>query len=134
MYLRYFQPMKLSQRMAHERLTRICFIDYDREMALVVEAKKADGTTEIIAVGRLSKQHGRNEAELAAWFATSSRARDLGTELYRRLLQVAQDEHISKVVSSMLGENREMRRVCEKLGFTTKEELEDNMVKAEKNL
>jgi hypothetical protein len=27
-----------------------------------------------------------------------------------------------------------MRRVCEKLGFGIKEELEDNMVKAEKNL
>ena len=39
-YLRYFQPLKLSQRTAHERLTRICFIDYDREMALVVEHKK----------------------------------------------------------------------------------------------
>jgi acetyltransferase len=31
--LRYFQPMELSQRTAHERLTRICFIDYDRETA-----------------------------------------------------------------------------------------------------
>ena len=39
-YLRYFQPLKLTQRTAHERLTRICFIDYDREMALVVERTK----------------------------------------------------------------------------------------------
>ena len=65
-YLRYFQPLKLTQRTAHERLTRICFIDYDREMALVVERKKSDGTPDIIAVGRLSKIHGRPEAELAA--------------------------------------------------------------------
>ena len=36
-YLRYFHLMNLSQRIAHERLTRICFIDYDREMALVAE-------------------------------------------------------------------------------------------------
>ena len=36
--LRYFHAMKLSTRVAHERLTRICFIDYDREMALVAEA------------------------------------------------------------------------------------------------
>ena len=42
-YLRYFQPLKLRQRTAHERLTRICFIDYDREMALVAERKNADG-------------------------------------------------------------------------------------------
>src|SRR5580704_4948456 len=36
-YLRYFQPLKFTQRTAHERLTRTCFIDYDREMALVAE-------------------------------------------------------------------------------------------------
>src|SRR5499427_3824338 len=64
-YLRYFQPLKLRQRTAHERLTRICFIDYDREMVLVVEHKNGDGETEILAVGRMSKQHGRDEAELA---------------------------------------------------------------------
>jgi acetyltransferase len=103
-------------------------------MALVVEAKKADGTSEIIAVGRLSKQHGRNEAELAALVRDEFQGKGLGTELYRRLLEVAKDERIGKVVSTMLGENREMRRVCEKLGFGTKEELEDNMVKAEKTL
>ena len=36
--LRYFHAMKLSTRVAHERLTRICFIDYDREMALVADS------------------------------------------------------------------------------------------------
>ena len=42
-YLRYFHPLKLSQRIAHERLTRICFIDYDREMALVAEHRTMPG-------------------------------------------------------------------------------------------
>src|SRR5205823_1816906 len=35
--LRYFAPLKLGQRVAHERLTRVCFNDYDRELALVAE-------------------------------------------------------------------------------------------------
>jgi RimJ/RimL family protein N-acetyltransferase len=50
------------------------------------------------------------------------------------LLDVAKDERIEKVVSTMLGENREMRRVCEKLGFTITEEMEENMVKGEKTM
>jgi hypothetical protein len=33
-FFRYFAQQKLELRIAHERLTRICFIDYDREMAL----------------------------------------------------------------------------------------------------
>ncbi len=75
-YLRYFQPLKLTQRTAHERLTRICFIDYDREMALVVERKKPDGTPEIIAVGRLSKIHGRPRPNWPRLCRMNSRARD----------------------------------------------------------
>ena len=51
-YLRFFQPLKLTQRTSHERLTRACFIDYDREMALVVEGTNAAGEPEILAVGR----------------------------------------------------------------------------------
>jgi acetyltransferase len=36
-YLRYFLPLKLDYRVSHERLITKCFIDYDREMALVAE-------------------------------------------------------------------------------------------------
>src|SRR5262249_34493551 len=55
-YLRYFQALKLSQRVAHERLARLCFIDYDREMALVAERRDPrSGEPEVVAVGRLIK-------------------------------------------------------------------------------
>jgi acetyltransferase len=37
-YLRYFCSLSLSRRVAHERLLRICFGDYDREIALVAES------------------------------------------------------------------------------------------------
>jgi acetyltransferase len=33
---RYFAPIQLEYRVTHERLTRICFNDYDREIAIVV--------------------------------------------------------------------------------------------------
>jgi acetyltransferase len=131
-YLRYFQPLKLTQRTAHERLTRICFIDYDREMALVVDRKKPDGTTEIIAVGRLSKIHGRPEAELAALVQDEFQNKGLGVELYTRLIQVARDHRLTKVHSNMLGENKEMQHLCKKLGFhLSAPDLEDNLVLAE---
>jgi acetyltransferase len=130
-YLRYFQPLKLSQRTAHERLTRICFTDYDREMPLVVERKKADGTSEILAVGRLSKLHGRNEAELAALVSDGAQHLGLGSELYRRMLQVAKDEKIAVVSSNMLSENHEMRAICVRLGFKLQSSVEDNTMHAE---
>jgi len=133
-YLRYFQPLKLSQRTAHERLTRICFIDYDREMAIVAERKSEDGQREIIAIGRLSKIHGRNEAELAVLVDDRWQHQGLGTELYARLIAIAKDESILRVVSTILAENREMRAICQKHGFTLKADLEDGTIRAELNL
>lgn len=133
-YLRYFQPLKLTQRTAHERLTRTCFIDYNREMALVAERKNEAGEAEILAVGRLSKLHGRDEAELAAVATDAAQHKGLGTELYRRLIELARDEKLSRVVSTMLPENREMRAVCVKHGFKMFTSLEDNAIRAELEL
>jgi len=134
-YLRYFQPLKLTQRTAHERLTRICFIDYDREMALVAERKKPDGSPDIIGVGRLSKIHGRPEAELAALVQDELQGQGLGVELYKRLIQVARDQRLQTVHSNMLGENKEMQHLCKRLGFKlSAPDLEDNLVLAELTL
>jgi len=131
-YLRYFQPMKLSTRTSHERLTRICFVDYDREMVLVVEHKTEDDRPQIIAIGRLSKTRGgANEAELAVLVDDRYQGQGLGTELYRRLISVARDEKLKRVVSTILGENREMRTICEKLGFRMEADLDEGTVRAE---
>jgi len=129
-YLRYFQPLKLSQRTAHERLTRICFIDYDREMALVVEQKKEGCDPEIIAIGRLSRVRGRDDAEMAVLVDDRFQHQGLGTELYRRLIEVARDEHMTSVISTILNENREMQAICRKLGFRLEANMDDGTIEA----
>jgi len=133
-YLRYFQPLKLSHRTAHERLTRICFIDYDRELALVVESKTKEGTPVIIAIGRLSKLRGRNEAELAVLVDDRHQHLGMGTELYRRLVQIARDEKLECVVSIILSENQDMLRICERIGFQLHSDMEDGTIRAELRL
>ena len=133
-YLRYFQPLKLTQRTAHERLTRICFIDYNREMALVAERKNEAGEPELLAIGRLSKIHGRDEGELAAVAIDAAQHKGLGTELYTRLIAVAREAKLKMLISNMLPENREMRALCVKLGFKMHSNLEDNMIRAELDL
>lgn len=118
-YFRYFGAMKLSRRVAHERLTRICFVDYDREMALVAEYQNPDtGKPQILAAGRLSKQHGVNEAEFSMLVSDPYQKQGLGTELLRRLVQIGRDEKLDRIVAEILAENVPMQRVCEKVGFT----------------
>ena len=129
-YLRYFQPLKLTQRIAHERLTRICFIDYDREMALVAEYDDPERGKSIIGVGRLSKLHGREDAEVAVLVRDDFQGQGLGTELVRRLMVIAKEENLKHVHSTMLGINREMRVIFTKLGFKIDVDLEEDLISA----
>jgi acetyltransferase len=132
---RYFHAMKYSTRVAHERLTRICFIDYDREMALVADHKDPEtGERRIMGVGRLSKIRGTDEAEFALLVSDQFQGRGLGSELLRRILQVGRDEQVARVVGDILPENVEMLRVCEKVGFKLTRDLEDAVVRAEMEL
>ena len=124
-YLRYFHMIGLQARVAHERLTRICFIDYDREMALVaVYQDPQTGDRSIIGVGRFSKLHGTNEAEFGMLISDRYQRKGLGTELLGRLLQVGKDEKLDRISADILSENRGMQRVCEKVGFQLVREMD----------
>jgi len=125
-YLRYFHLMNLPQRVAHERLTRICFIDYDREMALVAERQG-----EILGVARLTRMLGTNDAEVAVLISDHIHGRGLGKEMLARLVIVGGDEKLGALKADILPDNRDVMRICEKLGFTLHHSVEDEVVKAE---
>ena len=117
-YLRYFHMEKLSTRVAHERLLRKCFIDYDREMALVAEHDNPEsGKREIIAVGRMTKSPGAREAEIAVLVADQFQHCGLGSELLRRLMQVGRDEKLDRIIMTILPENMAMRALASRFGF-----------------
>jgi len=117
-YQRYFNHLKLDQRVAHERLTRICFNDYDREIALVVELKSSDHARgEILGVGRLSKARGLNEAEFALLISDSWQHQGIGSELLKRLIRIGHDEKLSRITADILGDNQPMLHVTRKAGF-----------------
>jgi acetyltransferase len=118
-YLRFFQPLQLAQRTAHERLTRMCFIDYDRELALVATRSESGmQQPELLAVVRLSKVHGTGTAELTLIVKDDFQHHGLGRELARRAIEVARAEKVSKLEGNTLPENTEMQDLCRKLGFT----------------
>ncbi|HUC85512.1 MAG TPA: bifunctional acetate--CoA ligase family protein/GNAT family N-acetyltransferase [Candidatus Acidoferrales bacterium] len=117
-YNRYFSALKLSQRVAHERLTRICFNDYDREIALVAELKVPKGEEKkILGVGRLSKQHTPDEAEFAVLVNDEWQRQGLGSELLRRLIEIGRDEKLQHLSGAILADNHAMQHICRKVGF-----------------
>jgi acetyltransferase len=134
-YNRYFHMVQLGQRVTHERLTRACFIDYDREMALVAEHEDPTaGSRQIIGVGRLIKIRGTNEAEVAVIVSDPYQNLGIGSELVRCLLDFGRREQLARLIATILPENRAMQRVLKNLGFKVRYSLEEEAVKAEVTL
>jgi len=133
-YSRYFEHLGLSARTAHERLTRVCFNDYDREIALVAESVDKAGGRSIAAVGRLSKEHALPEAEFSLLVGDPWQGRGLGSELLRRLVQIGRDEGLELIWADMLASNNGMRRTAQAVGFTLNDRPGDPTTRAELRL
>jgi acetyltransferase len=118
-YRRYFFLMNLESRIQHERLARMCFIDYDRQMALVAErTNPPDSRGEIVGVGRLIKLPGKNEAEIAVLVSDAFQKRGIGRTLVERLIEFARDEKLETLRASFLAENQPIERLFKQQGFT----------------
>ena len=115
---RFFHMQKLDSRIAHERLIRKCFIDYDREMALVAERCSPEtGQQELLGIGRLKRQENPRDAELGILVTDRQQAAGLGTEILARLIDVARDENIGRVVATILSENQAMLKLARRFHF-----------------
>jgi acetyltransferase len=112
-YLRYLQFLKFEERISHDRLARVCFNDYSRELALVVE--KDD---RILGVGRLQRNPLRmEEAEVAFLVRDSAQGQGIGSALVAQIVEAAKREGIAKLTAEMLADNRVMRGMLDKVGF-----------------
>jgi len=112
-YLRYFCSLSLARRTAHERLVRICF-------GGECETEHRDSQTgelHILGVGRLNKLQADKEAEVAVLVSDQYQHRGLGTELLRRIINVARDEKLSRIMAKMLRDNLAIQTVFKRLGF-----------------
>jgi acetyltransferase len=129
--LRYFCSMSVAARTAHERLVRVCFGDYDRQVALVAtrfdEAEKRD---EIVAVGRLSRVPGTSDAEFAIVIGDHWQRRGLGTILLQSVLRVARAEGIRQLAADILSINAPMLQLCRKCGFSIRHVNGDGIARA----
>src|SRR6185437_8084934 len=124
-YRRYFYLMNLESRIRHERLTQICFIDYDRQMALVAERPAStDSPGRVIGIGRLTKLPFQNKAELAAVVSDEFQRKGIGRALIHRLIEFARDEKLEILMAFVLTDNPAMQKLLEGEGFVFRESSE----------
>jgi RimJ/RimL family protein N-acetyltransferase len=129
-YLRYFQHVKLSVRTAHERLARVCFLDYDREIGLLAEhLDPSTNYTRAVAIGTLQKMFPKSEGEVAVLVSDDCHGQGLGKELIARLVSFARDEQLQVVSATTMVENYSMTAIFKRLGFKLSTD-EDQLVTA----
>jgi acetyltransferase len=130
-YLRYFGIVSLEKRIMHERLRRVCFVDYDREIALVADLGNRDGKHQILGVGRLIKEHDTKQAEFAILISDPWQGKGLGTELLKLLAEIGRREGLRRIIGYISAENLTMKTVSEEAGFNVQFDMAEHQWKAE---
>jgi acetyltransferase len=129
-YLRYFHSIALAERISHERLMRLCFVDYDRHIALVIEqTNAATGERQIVGVGRIIKDMSDGSAEWAVLIGDQYQRRGIGSALLGRLIDIARAERIPYLVADVLPQNAVMKAVANKLGFESRYDADEQVFK-----
>ena len=80
----------LFRTTTHEMATRFCFLDYDRETAIVAELGDGDAR-QLVGVGRLIADVDHQAAEFAVLVTDAWQGRGLGTLLTQHCLEVAKE-------------------------------------------
>jgi RimJ/RimL family protein N-acetyltransferase len=101
-------------------LARRVQIDYDREMALVIET--APG--ELVGVVRISCDPDNVEAEFAVLVRSDLKGRGLGTLLMQRIIAHARERGVARLRGDVLRENRGMIALATSLGFTLEDDAQ----------
>jgi acetyltransferase len=118
---RYGSERPLSERTAHERLARICFVDYDRQFTLIAEARGQRGP-EVAGVARLARLHGSDDRALTLVVADGWQRRGIGLRLVRHAIEVARGEQIAHVIGRLSPDNLAMRELLAAEGFSFTED------------
>lgn len=122
--MRFFSMVK---RLSHESLIRLCYLDYDRELALVA-VPQGESDPQIVGVSRYYLEPETRTAEFAVVVTDRWQGRGLGRQLMGRLIDVARQSGVKRLVGAVLSENEPMLDLARELGFTAGTAAEDGVV------
>ena len=111
----------------HEVATRYCYIDYDREIAIVAEIIE-NGQKKLIGVGRLVADPDHETVEYAILVVDAWQQKDLGNIITDFCLEVAENGKLKKIVAQTTTDNKRMISVFQKRGFEVKINNQDSTV------
>jgi acetyltransferase len=100
----------------HEVASRYCFIDYDREMAVVAEQSE-NGKKKLLGVGRMVADPDHITAEYAILVTDAWQNRGVGALLTDYCFEVARQWGVKRIVAQTASDNVRMIAIFKSRGF-----------------
>ncbi len=118
---------------SHEVAARYCYIDYDREIAIVAEIVE-NGVRKLVGVGRLIADPDHETVEYAILILDSYQNKDLGGILTDYCFEIAKKWGLKKIVAQTTADNKRMIAVFQKRGFEIEMDARTSLVEVSKPL
>ncbi|HEY7308618.1 MAG TPA: bifunctional acetate--CoA ligase family protein/GNAT family N-acetyltransferase [Gemmataceae bacterium] len=128
--MRFFSMVKTLSR---DSLIRLCHLDYNREMALIAVLREGD-QPRLLGVSRYYLNPETGTAEFALVVSDAYQRQGVGRHLLQRLLDIARERGVKKLVGQVLAENGPMLHLLQSLGFSPPVPFEDHVVRVELDL
>jgi len=118
---------------SHEVASRYCYIDYDREMAIVADLQ--DGNKRrILGIGRLTADPTRTVAEYAVLVQDDWQNKGLGGLLTDYCTEIARAWGVKKIIAYTTTDNPRMIAVFKKRDFEIRQDPQSTLVEIQKTL
>jgi acetyltransferase len=118
---------------SHEVATHYCYIDYDREIAIVAEITDGE-KRKFLGVGRLIADPDHETVEYAILISDAWQNRDLGGTLTDYCFEIAKKWGLKTIVAQTTSDNSRMISVFQKRGFEVVVDPSSSMVDVSKPL
>lgn len=118
---------------SHEVATRFCYIDYDREIAIVAEIVE-EGVRKLVGVGRLIADPDHEAVEYAVLIADAWQNKELGSILTNYCMEVAKRWKLKRIVAQTTTDNMAMISVFAKRNFAITYNDLDSTVEVSKEI
>jgi acetyltransferase len=128
-----YQRFQYAFKRTHEMASRFCFIDYDREMAIIAELKE-QGVVKIVGVGRLAADLNHETAEYAVLVTDRWQGRGLGSRITDYCLEIAKGWDLRRLTAITTPDNSRALGLVRSRGFHIVEGPEDGVVTVQKRL
>jgi len=118
--------MTIRKDIPHKLRQKFVIIDYSHEIVILACVVKNDMEV-IVGIGQYVKWDDKNYADVAFAVQDDYQGKGIGTELLDYITLLAKNEGLQGFTADVLGENRPMQALFDKMGYHVEKKIEDGV-------